>query len=347
MNSIDAHSFVERRVIPAVSEGLAHDVEFDEISRSWAGRGVVILSGRPRYLTNAYMNLRYLRENLGCRLPVEIWHLGPHERNDSMFDAFRSLGGIRFVDMSDVQRTFPMKPSTIKSITKGFAPASIHGWRSKSYCLLHSRFREVVLLDSDCFLFQRPESLFDGLQEYLRDGAVFSADIDTDPNTKRLVDPSTNIVTRLGIFSDKEWDYSRPNPLWAILGIPEDDLPEFDSGFMVVDKSRHVEATFLSFFLNDNSDLTYRYLYGDKDTFHLAWSFCRSPCSVIRDVSRGNNHIVARARGSILFEHRVFRSKFDVEKCWDCFPNNSDFHMREKFRRYFEDAKRHFSVKKF
>lgn len=280
-------------------------------------------------------------------MPVEIWYLDSHEFNKRMFGAFSSLGGIRFINASEVQRIYPMKPNTIGQITRGFASATTDGWRAKAYALLHSSFREVVFLDSDCFLFQRPESLFEGLAEYSETGAVFSADIDTNPNSPRKVDPATGLLPRVGSFVNREWDYSRPNPLWEILGVQEDDLPEFDSGFMMVNKGRHVDPVFMSFFLNDNSDTTYRFLYGDKDTFHMAWALCRAPCRVLRDVSRESGHIVSRAMDSVLFEHRVFVDKFDVERGWDEQPNSNIFYMRDRFRGYFEEARRHFSVRIF
>lgn len=342
-----ADLFLRERVVrKAEGFDLPH-ASFDEISAGWSGRGIVVLSGRPVYLANAYMNLCFLRRDLGCHLPVEVWYLGPHERNERMFDAIRSVGGVRFVDATEVQRTYPMSPNTLGLITRGVAPATTEGWRTKAYALLHSSFKEAVCLDSDCFLFQNPERLFDSLPEYRETGAVFSADIDTHPETTRKVDPNTRLLPRVGTFSNKTWDYSSPNPMWGILGIEEDDLPEFDSGFMIVDKGRHIEPVFMSFFLNDNSDLTYRYMYGDKDTFHLAWAFCRSPCSVLKNVSRESGHIVSRALGSILFEHRVFVDKFDVRVGWDDPPNNNRFHMRDKFQEYFAEAKRHFSVRLF
>jgi len=345
--SLKVEPFSKQRRIPKFDRGKPCFANFGEVSSTWSGRGVVIISGRPLYLSNAYINLCFIRRDLGCRLPVEIWHLGGDERNERMFDAIRSLGGISFVDASEVQRIYPFKPNTIGQITKGFAPATVEGWRTKAYAILHSRFREIIYLDSDCFLFQKPENLFERMPEYLETGAVFSADIDTNPETPRKVDPVTRLIPRVGSFSNKSWDYSRPNPLWGFLGISEDDLPEFDSGFIMVDKMRHVDAVFVSFFLNDNSDITYKYLYGDKETFHMAWAFCRSPCRVLKDVSRDSGHIISRAGNSILFEHRVFLDKFDIGKSWDEPPNNNSFHMRERYSQYFEEARKHFSVRIF
>lgn len=345
--TLNADLFLKERIIHKVVDGSDCVAGFDEISAEWFGKGIVLLSGRPLYLANAYINLCFIRRDLGCKLPVEIWYMGPQERNDRMFEVIGSLGGVRFIDLCEFQKKYPMKPNSLGCITHGFAPATTDGWRAKAYIILHSSFQEVLYIDSDCFLFQKPEELFASLPGYRETGAVFSADIDVNPNTPRKTDSATGLLPRVGCFIDRTWDYSKPNPMWEILGIQEDDLPEFDSGFIMVDKRRNIDPVFISFFLNDNSDLTYRYMYGDKDTFHIAWAFCQSPCKVLKDVSRETGHIVSRSLGSVLFEHRVFLDKFNVEVGWDVSPNSNDFNMRDRYRQYFEEARRHFRVRIF
>lgn len=42
-------------------------------------RGIVIPSGGPMLLTNAYVNIRVLREVHNCTLPIHVVYNGPHE----------------------------------------------------------------------------------------------------------------------------------------------------------------------------------------------------------------------------------------------------------------------------
>ena len=337
---MDIDAFINNRTI-------SKNVSFEEVSKSWSGKGLVFLSGGDLYLSNAYMNIRFIRSLLQSKIPIEIWYLGEEEINKKLFSAIEKLGGVDFVDAKERQKIFPMKSSNLGRIMHEKCPATMEGWRSKSYAILHSRFREVIYLDSDCFLFQKPEDLFLS-SEYLDSKAVFSCDIDLNSHISgRKVDPETFVVSKLGSFTDRRWDYSKPNPLWEIVGAKEDELPEFESGFILVDKLEHVDSLFLAWFLNENSDLTYKHLYGDKDTFHLAWAKSNARLHMLRDVSRMNGHISCNYKGSVLFEHRVFDNKFDCKLRWDCFPNSNSFTSREVFREYFEEAKKMISQKIF
>jgi len=49
-----------------------------------------------------------------------------------------------------------------------------------------------------------------------------------------------------------------------------------------VDKSRCWQALRLCLWFNENSDFYYRYLHGDKDTFHLAFARLKTPFDQIK-----------------------------------------------------------------
>src|SRR5437867_1826148 len=48
------------------------------------GRGIVICAGGARLFTCVWILLRVLRDIAGCRLPVQVWHLGPSEMDPKM-----------------------------------------------------------------------------------------------------------------------------------------------------------------------------------------------------------------------------------------------------------------------
>ncbi len=52
--------------------------------RRFSGRGVVICAGGPMLFTNAYVLAHVLRNALGCRLPIEVWHFGDAETSPRM-----------------------------------------------------------------------------------------------------------------------------------------------------------------------------------------------------------------------------------------------------------------------
>ncbi len=119
------------------------------------------------------------------------------------------------------------------------------GWQLKPYAILHAPFREVLLLDADNVPVVNPEFLFD-TPEFRRTGAIFWPD-----------------------FGQLE----KSQIIWDNCGLARPPEPEFESGQIAVDKARCGRALRLSLWFNEHSDFYYRHLYGDKETFHLA--FCK------------------------------------------------------------------------
>jgi len=97
------------------------------------GRGIVICGGGVRYFTNAWVCINMLRR-LGCRLPVELWHLGPRELDRKMKGLLAPLG-VECVDAFRVRQKHPVR--------------KLGGWELKPYAILHCPFEEVLLLDAD------------------------------------------------------------------------------------------------------------------------------------------------------------------------------------------------------
>ena len=144
------------------SAGLALDEfvrQLPAAAGEYAGRGIVICAGGIRYLTNAWVGIRQLR-SLGCRLPVEIWHLGPKEMDPAMADLLRPFG-VECVDACKLRRRHPVR--------------HLAGWELKAFAILHSQFREVLFLDADNFPVRNPEYLFAAAQ-YQKTGAILWPD---------------------------------------------------------------------------------------------------------------------------------------------------------------------------
>lgn len=117
------------------------------------------------------------------------------------------------------------------------------GWELKSYALLHSRFEEVLFLDADNVPVANPEYLFEE-PDFKRTGAVFWPDF-----------------RRLG----------QRRAIWKVCGVRYRDEPEFESGQMLVNKRLCWRPLNLAFWYNDHSEFFFKYMHGDKETFHMAW----------------------------------------------------------------------------
>jgi hypothetical protein len=126
------------------------------------------------------------------------------------------------------------------------------GWALKPFAILHSPFQEVVFLDADNIPLVDPATLFD-LPPYRETGAVFWPDLNPIP---------------------------AESPIWEICRVPYRNEPSFESGQIVLDKACCWKPLRLTMHLNDRTDFYYRHLYGDKDTFHMAWRFFDQPFSM-------------------------------------------------------------------
>lgn len=197
-----------------------------------AGRGIVMVAGGTRYFTCAWVCLSLLRRVHDCALPIQVWYRGRAEMSGEMIELLDRFG-VECIDLLEHG--------------EGHSASQMRGWESKAYALLHSRFKEVILLDADVVPLRDPSDLFN-LPRYQQTGAVFWPDINTLP-------PHA--------------------PIWDICRVPYRDEPEFESGQIVVDKEQTWEALHLALHLNELSSFYYKYLRGDKDTFHLAWRMLR------------------------------------------------------------------------
>ena len=198
------------------------------------GRGVVTCAGGDKFFACAWVQVSVLRF-LGCHLPVEVWHLGPGEMDPAMRGLLESLGGVRVVDALEVAARLPAHPRIL------------NGWELKPFAVIHSAFAEVLFLDADNYPARDPSFLFNE-PSYLAHGALFWPDL--PPRNRR------------------EW---LPAVCWNNLGLEYRNEPDFESGQMLIDKRRCWDPLRVTMWLNEHSDYVYKFVYGDKSTFHLAW----------------------------------------------------------------------------
>jgi hypothetical protein len=224
--------------------------------------------------------LRYL----GCKLPIEFWHLGRYEIDDRMRELTKQIGGdVSCVDALEVARGL-----------EGFRWSSKPGWELKPFCIIHSRFREVLMLDADNVPVRDPEYLFE-TKEFKATGAIFW------PDYLRL---------------------QKNRLIWPICEVAYRNEPEFESGQIVVDKLRCWKELQLTMHYNNHSDFYYRHIWGDKETYHMAWRRLNTKYSMTRypihrlpanGVGGGGSLVMCQHDfdGNIVFQHRNL-AKWDL-----------------------------------
>jgi hypothetical protein len=142
---------VAARYIPTIPSYPSH----------YEGRGIVICGGGKTYFTNAWVCIHMLR-HLGCKLSIELWHLGEAELNAGMAGWLEPLG-VRCVDALEIRKRHPARILT--------------GWESKPFAIIHSSFKEVLFLDADNVPAGDPTYLFDTVP-YQQTGAILWPDFE-------------------------------------------------------------------------------------------------------------------------------------------------------------------------
>jgi len=124
------------------------------------------------------------------------------------------------------------------------------GWQSKIEAVIQSPFDEVLLLDADSFPIKNPEYLFDH-PYYKQTSSVLWPDI-------------------------HHWQPERLEFLNNKYGIDLEGTRQIESGQAMFNKPLCMDALESVRKLNQNSEETYKVVYGDKDTFIIG--FLQSKC---------------------------------------------------------------------
>jgi glycosyltransferase involved in cell wall biosynthesis/ADP-heptose:LPS heptosyltransferase len=261
---------------------------------TYNGRGIVICCGGETLFVCAWVCVNMLRK-LGCNLPIQLWHLGPKELDKKMRSVIAPLG-VECVDALKVRRRH--------------AARILKGWEVKPYAILHSPFREVLLLDADNVPVVNPHFLFD-TPEFRRTGALFW------PDFGRL---------------------KRDRAIWEICGVPYRDEPEFESGQVIADKRRCWRALCLTMWYNEHSDFYYQHIHGDKETFHMAFRKLNQPYAMPDKPV----HALERTMCQHDFEgHRIFQHR-NGDKWTLGYTNRViwGFLFEKECRQYVDDLRR-------
>jgi hypothetical protein len=149
------------------------------------------------------------------------------------------------------------------------------GFELKSFALLRCAFREVILLDADNVPLIDPGELF-AHETFAETGAIFWPDLISITASSRI---------------------------WDLCDVAYRQMPSLESGQMAIDRVRHYPALSLSWFLNRNSRIIYRHIYGDKDSFLIAWMALGSTFHLVL-------HAAKRLYGSICQHHPDGRRMF-------------------------------------
>lgn len=283
---------------PTPLEQIRHSLEQLGEPPEFHGRGIVTSAGSEKYNQCAYVLFKLLR-HVGCELPIECWYLGEAERDERFQELCEPLG-VTFVDAIDRGFTTLDVPGIAfehdgNGIWNTYKGNSLNGYAMSAFAILNSSFREVLWLDPDNSPVRDPTFLFESAG-YLQHGAIFWPDV----RERRLMPKS-----------------------WEVVGLTPIDEREIESGQLIVDKSRCWQAINAAWLLNERREYWYRFMWGDKETYHLGWRMVGADYQTMPDVAWAENQPVQKIgsqaifvqhddAGEPLFFHRVMNSKYQV-----------------------------------
>lgn len=230
----------------------------------------IVMAGGGVYFPSAWCNIRLIRHH-GCQLPIELWYFGSKDEMPKAWQELVKPYGVRCIDADEVRR---MRPFRI-----------LRGWELKPYAVANSHFRKVLSLDADCHPMKDPTFMMDD-PRFLGTGAQFFRDLGkgVGANIKSAVQEFFGLEVR------DEW--------------------AFESGAFAIDKEKWKAALNMVLVLNEYSDMVYKVLYGDKDTFQigarLAGQEYAIPPHAPGGGGKGNWGLIQHWwDGSQLFQHRI------------------------------------------
>jgi alpha 1,2-mannosyltransferase len=215
-----------------------------DMERLFKGRGIVTVVG-GEYFGPAIVGIRLLRQ-AGSTLPIEVFLPNWEEYEPELCEKVLPDLNAQCVVLTQVLDL----PNQDEDKALHF---SITHYQLKSLAILFSRFREVLLLDSDCILLINPEELFSA-EPFKSTGFVGW--------------PDFWIGTEAPVFYQ----------IAGLNGFPK-DLPATSSeaGQLIVDKSKHIKTLLLAAYYNIWGPGWYYVMLsqgalgqGDKNTFETA-----------------------------------------------------------------------------
>lgn len=215
-----------------------------------SGHGIVACAGnfRALELLSGLLWVRELERVQGLRaLPVEWYYVGDMEMDADLREYVKKrLGNIRFIDCAEHYHD----------------PKLLRGFQIKSFALSRTKFHHAVFLDSDCIPVEHPTKIFSS-NSYKEKGNMFWPDFAQNwgAMSRRVLHKSKTFRKVLDSLPGKN-----ERDLQVLL-----DIPEAESGQLFIDTVRFRDVLQVAWLLNEKSKIFYKFTYGDKNLFMIAF----------------------------------------------------------------------------
>lgn len=272
---------------------------------TFSGRGIVISGGGKKYINSTYIIVSLLRKVHKCNLPIEWWYIGEEEMSQDVKLRLEA----EFTDVTCRDLSQAELVNGHKLLNYNVRPC----YETKPLAILASRFEEVLLIDADNMPFKDPSCLFE-IETYKKTGNYFWGDF---------------------------WRGTYDTSIYTILGLDHkqyENINDTESGQGVINKAQCWKEINLAWWMNNHSYFFYKYCWGDKDEYRLAWTCCNSqfsqnphlPQSIGKidhasGLFRSNNMVhFDDKRDPVLFHMTLCKGNADFD-IWDTLSRNVEF----------------------
>jgi hypothetical protein len=231
-------------------------------------KGIVICTGNKHFrLTLVGLTALAL---IGNELPIEVVYSTSHDLSlENRQELKKSFPNVRLIDISAT------------SIDDNYL--ELRGWEIKPFAVLVSQFRHVLLMDADVLFLEKPSILFEN-PYYLKTGTLFFYD---------RISLSDETIKWIQTLLTNHNNQSLPSRTQ-------------ESGVVLIDKARALVGLLSTCKLNDHQEreqVTYRRLYGDKDTWWLGFHLIEMPYSFIPTLTGSIGQVVDTGQSRIACGH--------------------------------------------
>jgi len=197
--------------------------------------GIAMTIGTQSHVDNAYATLSALRNQQKSSMPVTVFYMDGEIAKDVADMFTQAFGNIQFVNMASL----PSTPLCDEQAPAGFAIKALALYHAKEY------YQHVMWMDVDSLPLTTPESLFES-EAYTTQGNMFWPDFYNGWVNEAIYDALTT---------------AKPS-----------EVADTESGQLLIDTCKHADVLQFVHVLNQQSAVTYDYMFGDKDTFRLAFA---------------------------------------------------------------------------
>ncbi|KAG2229247.1 hypothetical protein INT48_000556 [Thamnidium elegans] len=229
---------------------------FDINLSSSNSKGIVMCVGDGQFMY-ASTSVKAIREILKSDLPIEIFYIDENDLSIENRDYFDAIPNV--------------KTKSIDTYINN-AYTRLGGWSIKPFAILASSFDEVMMMDADVFMFNKPETFFED-KGYQKTGALFFLD-------RTLFDNFYEGKKWLRSFLPTYSTYLEQSRWWKTTSTHEQE-----SGIVLMDKRKVLFGLLATCKMNDKSErdkISYKHSHGDKETFWIGFEMIATPYSFVK-----------------------------------------------------------------